>query len=210
MDNRFIPFDPRVSYQVNRRKLPHWTQAECTYFVTFHTADSIPEENLRILLEERDHLLKLDPRRKGGQTARRLLYRYQKLLERFLDLGHGACPFQYPAVARLLESHLRQGDGKQYFLDHFVIMPNHCHTLVKPLEPFSLREIVHGWKSVSAIEVNRLIDSSGQMWTHESFDHIVRSWNDLERFRRYLEENPQKAHSQKGKYILGKGSGLTA
>ncbi len=68
---------------------------------------------------------------------------------------------------------LQHGDWTQYVLDKFAIMPNHVHILVKPLEPHSLRNIVHGWKSLSAGHVNRLTGSSGQLWTHESFDHIV-------------------------------------
>ncbi len=103
---------------------------------------------------------------------------------------------------------LQHGDSTQYVLDKFAIMPNHVHILVKPLEPHSLRNIVHGWKSLSAGHVNRLTGSSGQLWTHESFDHIVRSWRDLERFRLYVEQNPARARLPAGQYLVGQGSGL--
>jgi hypothetical protein len=54
-------FDPEALTQVRRGKLPHWTQPDVTYFVTFRLADSLPATKLSALREERDLWFKSHP-----------------------------------------------------------------------------------------------------------------------------------------------------
>ncbi len=36
------PYNPNENTTISHRKLPHWEQQGCTYFVTFRLNDSIP------------------------------------------------------------------------------------------------------------------------------------------------------------------------
>ena len=38
--------------------------------------------------------------------------------------------------------------------------------------------------------INELLDRSGKLWQRESFDHIVRTVEHLDRFVEYIEQNP--------------------
>ena len=46
-------FDPDMKLNIQRRKLPHWTQEKVIYFVTFRLSDSLPVHKLEALSEEK-------------------------------------------------------------------------------------------------------------------------------------------------------------
>ena len=72
-------------------------------------------------------------------------------------------------------------------------MPNHVHALVKPLGEHKISDILHTWKSFTANQINKRESCSGQLWMHESYDHIVRNEESLKYIRRYINKNPEKA-----------------
>ncbi len=82
------------------------------------------------------------------------------------------------------------GDSSGYALDEFVIMPNHVHALVSPAPLQSLSKILRAWKSVSAHRINDAHNKRGPFWQEESWDHIVRSPVHLEKYGKYIRENP--------------------
>ena len=84
-------------------------------------------------------------------------------------------------------------------LDAFVIMPNHVHGIVlmddaeRDEVRHGLPEVVRGFKSFSAKEVNRVRGVVGQaLWQRGFFDHVIRDEVGLARIRTYIEENPGK------------------
>jgi hypothetical protein len=81
-------------------------------------------------------------------------------------------------------------------LDEWVVMPNHVHALVRPLEGNELPMILHSWKSFSAHAANQELKRTGPFWQKESYDHIVRSAEELNRIREYIRRNPVKAGIQ--------------
>jgi hypothetical protein len=68
-------------------------------------------------------------------------------------------------------------------------MPNHVHAIVATIGEHQLTSILHSWKSFSAHEFNRILNSSGRVWLSESFDHIVRSAEQLKKFEAYIRNN---------------------
>ena len=56
-----------------------------------------------------------------------------------------------------------------------------------------LDTILHGWKSYTAHEGNRIIGRNGVFWQRESYDHWIRDDAELAHFIHYTEENPAKA-----------------
>ncbi len=72
-------------------------------------------------------------------------------------------------------------------------MPNYVHVLFQPTGDCDLARILHGWKSYSAKEANRLANRSGAFWEREYFDHIVRNRAEFDRIVRYILANPGRA-----------------
>ena len=72
-------------------------------------------------------------------------------------------------------------------------MPNHVHVVFRQLADHTLAGIVHGWKSYTAKEANRLLRRTGVFWQREYYDHLVRDEADFRRIVRYVLENPKEA-----------------
>ena len=49
----FELFDPMADFCIREGSLPHWYQPGATYFVTFRTEDSVPQELSRKWYSER-------------------------------------------------------------------------------------------------------------------------------------------------------------
>jgi REP element-mobilizing transposase RayT len=50
-----------------------------------------------------------------------------------------------------------------------------------------------GIKGVSSRRINQLLGTTGKVWQQESYDHIIRSDQELEEKIQYVWENPVKA-----------------
>jgi putative DNA methylase len=109
---------------------PHLNVPGLVPSVTTHLADSMPRATLCRLMAETEQ----------DNLARR------RRLEDLLDAGHGACWLQRPAIGALVEETLLAGDGEQYRLLVWVVMPNHLHVLIETLPGLALAQIVKGWK----------------------------------------------------------------
>jgi putative transposase len=86
-------------------------------------------------------------------------------------------------------------DGTRCELDCYVVMPNHVHAVVRPLQPAtdSLEKILRSWKGASSRWINELLGQSGALWQRESFDRIIRDEEHLWRVVQYIGSNPRKA-----------------
>ena len=127
-----------------------------------------------------------------------------------MDKGHGACVLKEEANAAIVEQAIRHFDGERYRLGHFVVMPNHVHLIVRPIMGNALSDILHSWKTFTAREINKRTDGEGQLWQHESFDHIVREEHELEQFGSYITGNPKRARLKPGSFRLGHGTSVRA
>jgi hypothetical protein len=188
-----IFYDPYLATDKYHGNLPHWEQAGKMYFVTFRLADSIPTQRLRLLEEER-HIWKSANSQIATQAQWIEYYRlFNDRVEAWLDDNIGECCLGRPDCAAIVGEAFGYFNGQQYSLDHWVIMPNHFHVLFVESQNHRRREILQRWKSFSARQINKLCGRTGQLWQHESFDHIVRSESQLEKYRQYIVENASKA-----------------
>jgi REP element-mobilizing transposase RayT len=96
---------------------------------------------------------------------------------------------------------MKHFDGKRYLLGDYIIMPNHIHVLIVPGENHPLGKILQSWKSFSAKAINRKMARTGALWQKESFDHIIRNREQLNRLREYIAENPVKAKLRDGEFV---------
>ncbi len=207
----FTPYNSDEPVRRHRLNLPHWRQWERTYFVTARLEDSVPRhlkdhwhEQRRTWLSQRGFPPDVDtdklPDAERIEFHRTFTARFHELL----DAGHGSCVLAGSGPAEILVSLLTAGHGVKYQLDAWVIMPNHFHALVEPAENITLGAITKIWKGSSARAINLLLGRAGKLWQAEAFDHIVRSEEQLEHFRRYIARNPEKAGLKSG-FLKGIG-----
>ncbi|MGA9390198.1 MAG: transposase [Candidatus Sulfotelmatobacter sp.] len=107
----------------------------------------------------------------------------------------------------VLPKHVRQivldcclhDNGIKFDLRGAVVMPDHVHMIFTPLvnqqamEVYSLAEIMNAIKGASAHGINTTLCRSGRVWQAESFDHVLRSSENLDAKIVYLLENPIRA-----------------
>ena len=187
-------FNPLEAVQQTQRKnLPHWQQEGSTYFVTFRLADSIAQSRLQEYkaLREKWQEHHQPPYNEVEQDQFEMLF--SQRVNDWLDEGAGSCVLHNPDVAEIVADALFHFDGQRYVLDEWVVMPNHVHVLATPLPGFEIASILHSWKSFLAHEINKYLGKTGCVWKQESYDHIVRNQEELERIRAYIRNNPAKA-----------------
>ena len=89
-------------------------------------------------------------------------------------------------------SALRHFDGSRYELFAGVVMHDHVHVLIKPLEEYPLQDIMHSWKSFTAHKFRRDFGRGAPVWQDEYFDRIVRDEQELLDKAQYILYNPLK------------------
>ena len=99
-----------------------------------------------------------------------------------------------PAVAEVVADAMHFYDQKYYDLLSYCIMPNHVHMMMTllPSAP-KLFKIMQNLKRYTALNANKLLDRGGSFWEEESYDHLVRSEEELYRILNYILRNPEKA-----------------
>ena len=193
-------FDPELPVAIADGNLPHWRQEGRTYFVTFRTADSLPQEKLRIWQAERDEWFRKNPEPLSVEQKKEYWRKFPERIQEWLDSGFGECQLAQPEIRKIVAIAMRHFDGARYRLHSWVVMPNHVHALLTPFGTNELAAILHSWKSFTAKEINKLTGRSGSFWQKESFDHIVRSPEAFERIEAYIRSNP--AHLRPGTFTL--------
>jgi type I restriction enzyme R subunit/putative DNA methylase len=97
-------------------------------------------------------------------------------------------PHLYPLVG-VLQRGLERG---YYDLRAFVVMSNHVHVLLRPLQ--ATARLLQWLKRSTAREANQVLGRTGQpFWQRESYDHWVREERQLERIVVHIENNPVQA-----------------
>lgn len=171
-DPRKTPFVPVRS----RGELPHLYKPGGIYFVTFRLADAVlPVRQRRAVVTPPD----------VGPAA--LMVDYDP------PLSLGSCALAGPAVAELVQNAIRFFEGSRYHLAAWCVMPNHVHAVLAPAAGHPLADILHSWKSFTSHQANRILKRTGTFWERESFDHLIRSAQQVGRFVGYVEDNPVAA-----------------
>ena len=121
---------------------------------------------------------------------------FNRQVQTCLDRGLGECHLRNPLAIACIRSKFMSGDGGPYHAGDFATMPNHVHLLMTPTHGQQLETIPKSIKGASAVECNRHLGRSGAFWQADSYDHIVRSLEQLAYYRRYIADNPAKASTR--------------
>ncbi|MDZ7293024.1 MAG: transposase [candidate division KSB1 bacterium] len=179
-----------------RGYLPHLKVEGGTYWVTLRLCDSLPQEVLRKLEDERkawekqQASKKLTPKELAEQWKRQ----YSKRMQAYLDAGMGKCWLKRDDIGGLVVKAIRFFEGKRYDLHAWVVMPNHVHVMVTPRDKWTLSSILHSWKSYTAKQANRILGRVGRpFWQVEAYDHLVRDDEEFYLICEYTINNPVSA-----------------
>lgn len=176
--------------------LPHWSQDEACYSITFRLADSLPEYILRGFLAERGNIIanaEYQNRELTELDERKLNVLYSQKIENYLNSGHGECLLSVSDTARIVQDTLLHFNGERYNLAVFCIMPNHVHVMIQPFKEFQIKDILHSWKSYSAKKINEKLGRTGAVWQTEYYDHLIRDEKDFCNQMNYILDNPKNA-----------------
>ena len=205
-------FDPKADWSIVERALPHWSQAGCVCFVTWRLNDSLPAEVLEKIDREIDAFILdegFDP--KGDwkrvllqETAKRrgeIQWKLFATRDKILDQGLGACHLRDHRCSKIVLDSLQKFDLQRYFLTDAVVMPNHAHFLCAFADEERFLKQCTEWKRYTGRQINTLLGRSGEFWQVDQFDHLIRSPDQFEYYRRYIAKNPPEAKLPKDSYL---------
>jgi REP element-mobilizing transposase RayT len=154
-------------------RLTHIDALNNYQFITFRTAASVDSYVKKIMNET-------------NTTTSQIQYN----LDKYLDRSQNGAILNNTVLSHL-HRYLLLEDQKLYDLVSFCIMPNHVHILFKQLKP--LDTTIKTIKGKSAIEINKILGSSGKFWASEYFDKVIRDEKHFDVVYRYIQNNPIKA-----------------
>ena len=155
--------------------------------ITFRLYDSLPKE----VIEEIK--LKLDIKKEDSSYNSSQYQRLRQKIAEYEDAGYGQCFLRDERIAAVMQNTLKHFDGERYQLICWCIMPNHVHVLIEVNEGWSLSKIMHGWRSYTANEANRILGRTGKFWMEEYYDRYIRNDNHLQKTINYILNNPANA-----------------
>lgn len=84
--------------------------------------------------------------------------------------------------------HLQENRGRAYLLHAFVIMPEHLHLLITPLQSleYALQIVKGGYSRKYGLATGR----KAEVWQRGFTDHRIRNREDFLLRKTYLENNP--------------------
>ncbi len=102
-----------------------------------------------------------------------------------------------PAERQIVLDACRHWHGERMTLHLAVVMPDHVHMLITPMERggglwYELGELMHSIKSFSAHQINKSAGAAGAVWQNEHFDRIVRDGDEFHEKWDYICNNPVK------------------
>lgn len=186
------------------RNLPHYHPAGYPLFITFRLAGSLPLEVLGQLKAQREFELKA---LKNDATSERqkIEMKYFGCYDDWLDqCKFGPRWLLADDIAQIIAKEIQNLNGNRYQLIAYCIMPNHVHLLVETLvseqvnhqgksAKYPVTDTLRLLKGRTAHDCNLALKRSGGFWQHESYDHVVRDEQELERTILYILNNPVKA-----------------
>jgi len=197
----FRGFDENVPLTFYTRNLPHWRQKGATYAVTFRFNDALPQSKLQELKRHRERWEQQHPEPRSERDWKLFGQIVIRNTERWLDEGYGECHFRDAGLAAKMVDALRFYEQTKCSVPCFVVMPNHVHAVMRPLEQHQLEDVLQVMKGFVANRINQTLGRSGSIWKEESYDRIIRDSEHLYRVVQYLGRNGRNAGLPDGQFV---------
>ncbi|GAB1365913.1 transposase [Candidatus Cloacimonadaceae bacterium] len=169
--------------------LPHLRQNTVCYFVTFRTADSIPQAKLQQWIQDRNEWFLVHPEPLSESEKAEYKRLFSRKIEQWLDCNYGECLLALEECKVIMVNALLFFNEQRYKLWEYAVAANHVHLLIEPLADNKLEDIMRSLKSFTAKEINKALGRSGHFWQKEYFDHIVRSEEHYRKFVNYIRKH---------------------
>ena len=167
-----------------RGKFPH-REYKPLQFITYRLYDSVPKK----LIDEWKEELKVTEMTLSNDPRVEIL---RKRIDKYEDAGYGQCFLKDERIASMVLENLFHFNGIRYNVLRWCIMPNHVHVLIEVMEGWTLSTIMHGWRSYTAHQANKILERTGVFWMEEYFDRYIRDEKHLETVINYIDNNPVK------------------
>ena len=201
-DTGTLPVTPEIKDWHRRfHSVPH-RENKALQSITFRLYDSLPKE----VIEEIK--LKLDINEDDDSCDSIQYQRLRQKIAEYEDAGYGQCFLRDERIAAIMQDTLKHFDGERYQLICWCIMPNHVHVLIEVNEGWSLSRIMHGWRSYTANEANRILGRTGKFWMEEYYDRYIRDDNHLQKTINYILNNPANAGLDEWPWVGERGTGF--
>lgn len=168
-----------------RGKFPH-REYKPLQFITYRLYDSVPKK----LIDEWKEELKVTEMTLSNDPRVEIL---RKRIDKYEDVGYGHCFLKDARIASMVLENLFHFNGIRYNVLRWCIMPNHVHVLIEVMDGWTLSTIMHGWRSYTAHQANKILERTGVFWMEEYFDRYIRDEKHLETVINYIDNNPVKA-----------------
>jgi glycosyltransferase involved in cell wall biosynthesis len=199
-DDHHPYFEPAKEITRHRHVLPHWQQAGKLVFVTWRLADSLPQEKLTELREQKRQWEQEHPKPWSADEEFAFHDQFDEQIERWLNAGMGSCVLQRPEARQGLIDTLHHADGKDYDLLSYVVMPNHVHLLFRLRAGAELEKVIQAWKSISSRRIAKHTGQKGECWQAGYRDRLIRGPEHLEGVLNYIRRNAPEAKLRDGAF----------
>ena len=200
-DSGTLPVSPIKDWHRRFHSVPH-RENKALQSITFRLYDSLPKE----VIEEIK--LKLDIKKDDPACNSMQYQRLRQKIAEYEDAGYGQCFLRDERIAAIMQDTLKHFDGERYQLMCWCIMPNHVHVLIEVNEGWSLSRIMHGWRSYTAKEANRILGRTGKFWMEEYYDRYIRDDNHLQQTINYILNNPANAGLDEWPWVGERSTGF--
>ncbi len=109
-------------------------------------------------------------------------------------------PALTPAERAIVSEAIKFGADKRYQLYAFVVMDDHAHCVILPLDGEDVASIVHTWKSYTTSQLHRKSSRQGAIWDSEYHDRLIRDEHELNEKCEYVLTNPQRRWPEQTSY----------
>ena len=100
--------------------------------------------------------------------------------------------FQVEKIARLfIEVLLNYRTERKYLLHEFVVMPDHFHLIITPIE-ITLERAMQCIKGGFSFQLNKNLSVKKDMWQPSFFDRRIRDSLEYQKYKDYIWQNPVK------------------
>lgn len=205
-DTGYLPVTPEPSNEIkdwHRRfhSVPH-RENKALQSITFRLYDSLPKEVIEEIKQ------KLDINEDDDSCDSIQYQRLRQKIAEYEDAGYGQCFLREERIAAIMQDTLKHFDGERYHLICWCIMPNHVHVLIEVNEGWSLSRIMHGWRSYTAKEANRILGRTGKFWMEEYYDRYIRDDSHLQKTINYILNNPANAGLDEWPWVGERSTGF--
>lgn len=188
-----------------------WTSGRgaTAHYVTLRLIDALPRSAVEAWHDEIDRsLARMGRAHPDARDERAVVLKSLGIIDRYLDAGRGVCTLRDPQMAEVIQRVLCEGNGANYRLHAWCVMPNHVHALVSPCAATDVDAVVKGWKSETTRAISRATGRPGAQWHAEVITYAVSHPLEFERIFESIVTNPTHARMGDWPYVGAPGKTL--